>query len=32
LSRLLTRMGSIRGINSVLRVGDEATVKQKPPT
>jgi len=32
LSRLLTRMGGIRGINSVFRVGDEATVKQKPPT
>lgn len=32
LSRLLARMGGIRGINSVFRVGDEATVKQKPPT
>ncbi len=32
LSRLLTRIGGIRGVGSVLRVGDEATVKQKPST
>lgn len=32
LSRLLARMGGIRGVESILRVGDEATVKQKPST
>ena len=32
LSRLLTRMSGIRGVHSVVRVGDEATVKPKPTT
>ncbi|UCG54278.1 MAG: bifunctional (p)ppGpp synthetase/guanosine-3',5'-bis(diphosphate) 3'-pyrophosphohydrolase [Dehalococcoidia bacterium] len=31
LSRLLTRIGGIRGVSSVFRVGDDATVKQQPP-
>ncbi|MFH1663017.1 MAG: bifunctional (p)ppGpp synthetase/guanosine-3',5'-bis(diphosphate) 3'-pyrophosphohydrolase [Chloroflexota bacterium] len=30
LSRLLTRICGVRGVSSVFRVGDEATVKQKP--
>ena len=30
LSRLLTRVVGIRGVNSVFRVGDEATVKKQP--
>jgi len=30
LSRLLTRIVGVRGVGSVFRVGDDATVKQKP--
>ncbi len=32
LSRLLVKIDGIRGVHSVIRVGDEATVKPKPPT
>jgi len=32
LSRLLTRIEGTRGVHSVTRVGDEATVKPKPST
>ena len=31
LSRLFARIGAVRGVNSVLRGGDDATVKHKPP-
>ncbi|UCE97545.1 MAG: bifunctional (p)ppGpp synthetase/guanosine-3',5'-bis(diphosphate) 3'-pyrophosphohydrolase [Dehalococcoidia bacterium] len=31
LSRLLTRIGGVRGVSSVFRVGDDSTVKQRPP-
>ena len=30
LSRLLNRIGGVRGVHGVIRVGDEATVKPKP--
>jgi guanosine-3',5'-bis(diphosphate) 3'-pyrophosphohydrolase len=32
LSRLLTKIEGIRGVNSVTRVGDEATAKTSPPS
>ena len=32
LSRLLTRIGGVRGVLSVTRIGDEATIKPKPLT
>jgi GTP pyrophosphokinase len=30
LSRLLARMGGVRGVLNITRVGDESTAKQKP--
>ncbi|MDD4874398.1 MAG: bifunctional (p)ppGpp synthetase/guanosine-3',5'-bis(diphosphate) 3'-pyrophosphohydrolase [Dehalococcoidales bacterium] len=30
LSRLLTRIGGVRGVLNITRIGDEATAKQKP--